>query len=402
MTIIVFIAVLFVLVMVHEAGHFFAARKFGVKVFEFGFGIPPRVFGWRRKIADQRRLNADSRGSYEFVRGNQELAPSEKTLFSLNWLPIGGFVKIKGENEEIPEPDSFSSKKAWKRIVILSAGVIGNILLAFFLFIPLFSITSETYVPDGVSLAGARVKNEQIKITNVTKGSPAERAGVREGDTLVSLNQNSFGEVGEVRTYILSHGEQEIAIELARKVGAQDLVPLRVSAKTEIIGGSEKPMLGIAMVRSVEMSYPFHLAVLKAGEATVVSFYQIAKGLVGVVANLVQGKGAGVDVSGPVGIATMTGQAARMGFLSLLQFMAILSLNLAFINIIPFPALDGGRILFILIEKFRGKKMRGNIEQVVNTVGFSLLLLLILFVSVKDVGQLGFVQKIIEGVKKVF
>ncbi len=396
-TLITFVFVLFVLVMIHEAGHFFAARKFGVKVFEFGFGIPPRIFGWRRKAADQRRLNADSRRSYEFVKGNQEPTPSEKTLFSLNWLPIGGFVKIKGENEEIPEQDSFSAQKAWKRIVILSAGVVGNILLAFVLFIPLFSITSETYVPEGVSLDGARVHNEQIKITAVTPGSPAERAGIKDGDTLVSLDSQAFEGVEGVRSYIVEHGNETMAIELKRE---SEIV--QTFAKPEWSESQGKPLLGIAMVRSVEMSYPIPLAVVKAGEATAVGFFQIAKGLVGVVINLVQGEGAGVDVSGPVGIAAMTGQAARMGFLSLLQFMAILSLNLAFINIIPFPALDGGRILFILIEKLRGKKMRGNIEQVVNTVGFSLLLLLILLVSVKDVGRLTVVRSIIDAVKGIF
>jgi len=392
-TLITFIFVLFVLVMIHEAGHFFAARKFGVKVFEFGFGLPPMVFGLRK--VDR---NAGGRwGRYEFVRGNQEPAHSGKTLFSLNWLPVGGFVRMKGENEEIPEPDSFSAQNAWKRVVILSAGVVGNILLAFVLFIPLFAITSETYVPDGVSLDGARVRNEQIKITSVIVGSPAERAGVREGDVLVSLNQQTFGGVEDVRSYIAERGSETISVELKR--GSEFV---QTSATPEWSESHGKPLLGIAMVRSVEMSYPFHLAVVKAGEATVVGFYQIARGLVGVIADLVQGKGAGVDLSGPVGIASMTGQAARMGFLSLLQFMAILSLNLAFINIIPFPALDGGRMLFIIIEKLRGRKMKVQVEQWVNTVGFSLLLLLILFVSVKDVGRLGLVQKIIDGVKGIF
>ncbi|MFA6533849.1 MAG: RIP metalloprotease RseP [Patescibacteria group bacterium] len=360
-TIVVFIAVLAVLVLAHEAGHFFTARRFGCQVEEFGFGFPPRIFGRR----------------------------SKKTgiLYSLNWIPLGGFVKIKGEDgENRDEPDSFGHKKAWQRAIILIAGVTMNFVLAVVLLTVGFGFGIPTALPTNLADLGpqARIANTETQIYLVAKDSPAEKAGLKSGDVILTLAGQTPASVTAVQDYLA--GEIDKAVNLTVRRDGQELAISVTPVYRDEIG---RGGIGIALARTGIVSYPWYWSLYygagAAGNLAVnilVAFYTIIK-------NLIIGQPVGMEVTGPVGIAVMTGEVARMGIIYMLQFIALLSINLAIINFLPLPALDGGRLLFLLIEKLRRRPVNQQIENFVHNLGFLLLMLLMVFVTYRDVVKWG-------------
>ncbi len=353
-TVLLFIVVLAVLVLVHELGHFLTARWFGIDVEEFGFGFPPRIFGVKKG----------------------------KTLYSLNWIPLGGFVKIKGEDDpNATGPGTFSHKPAWVRAIVIGAGVFMNLVLASLLF----AIGLTIGMPQAADSlpANARVRDRQVQIVEVLKDTPAAQAGFQVGDTIVSINGQSFTEVEDVQTLVNS-AEPPVVVEIRRgkETFTKDVTPVLEPT----IG---KRVMGVALVEAAKVSYPWYIAIVKGVQATgfylkeiLLSFWDLIKGLF-------VGQKSAVEFSGPVGIAVLTGRAARLGFTYLLQFAALLSINLAVINVLPIPALDGGRLLFIIIEKIRGRSVRPVVEAVIHRVAFFLLLALIVIVTAHDLGKYG-------------
>ena len=359
LTIIVFILILGLLVFVHELGHFISAKRAGVKVEEFGFGFPPRVFA--------------------FTKG--------ETTYSLNAIPIGGFVKIFGEEGDDNRSTSkraFYNKPIWQRAIILVMGVVMNMLIAGILLSIVHGIGIPSVVNPGQE---ANYRNVQIQIVEIAKNSPAEKAGIKVGDSILSLafgsEKTEIKEIDGVQKFIAFHSGQEITIEIKRgnEVLLKNLTP-------RINPPKDEGALGIAMSKTGLISYPWYQAILKGFAATgklfitmITVFYQLIKTLI------LKGTMIG-EVAGPVGIVVLTGQMVKLGLVYILQFTAILSINLALINILPFPALDGGRLLFLLIEKIKGKPIKFKTERFANSLGFAILIGLMLVVTLRDVIKL--------------
>ena len=357
-TVLLFIAILAILILVHEFGHFFAAKKSGVKVEEFGLGFPPRVFGVKRG----------------------------ETIYSINLLPIGGFVKIYGEDgEKKDDPRSFASKSIRLRSLIVGAGVLMNILLA----IVIFSIGHGVGLPQVINGQEniANIKNVQVRITDVSANSPAESAGFQLGDSIMGMELGAdtltdVKNIEDVQGFTSRHLGEEITISIAR--GNEIL-------KRNLVPRSDPPQgegaIGIAMLKTGEVSYPFYIAPLKGVESTFFVTVATLKAFGGIISDFATSGTLRGDLSGPVGIAVMTGQVQKMGFIFLLQFMALISINLAIINTLPFPALDGGRLLFFAIEKVKGSPVNQKYEKIAHTVGFALLILLMIAITFRDVGK---------------
>lgn len=355
LTIAVFIILLGLLVFVHELGHFLAARFFGIKVDEFGFGFPPRILGWQKS--------------------------PKSTIYSLNWIPLGGFVKIKGEQGEGQEDiDSFASKPAWQRFVVLVAGVVMNIILCAVLLIIGFQVGVPTMINE---YTGGIQREVKLQVADVLPGSPAAIAGIKAGDVLLTLAGRQMRTPQEVQYFI--EPRDHISLDVIVKRGQKELhfgvTPLNAPNGTGAV-------IGVALAQTAIVSYPTWTAVVKGLQATGQLLWEIIHAFGMLIKNLVSEGQVSANLSGPVGIAIITGQVVQMGWLYLLQFAALLSINLAIINFLPFPALDGGRALFILIEKIRGRAVDVHLENWFHTIGFLLLLLLVAVITYRDIVHL--------------
>lgn len=380
LTIIVFLIVLSALVLAHELGHFMTARKFGVTAEEFGLGFPPRIFG----VQIWKELNKKA-SSWRLIRGARELTDEDKkygTVYSLNWLPLGGFVKIKGENGEGEnEPDSFASRPVWQRAVMLSAGVIMNIILAMVLIIVGFMVGLPQSLDSGLD-ARASVSDRKIQIVQVIKGSPAESAELKIGDEIIGIDNNKFSNFEELQNYVNS----KIGLELDYKI-KRGQVLLDKPITPVLMPETGKGGIGVALSETGIVRYPWHLAIWEGFKTTFVLIWLIIAAFYELIKGLIFGQGVTADLAGPVGIATITGQVARMGLVYLMQFTALLSVNLAVINFLPFPALDGGRFLFLIIEKIKRAPVKREVENLIHNIGFVLLMLLVLVVTFRDVAK---------------
>lgn len=426
LTIIIFIIVLSVLVFAHELGHFMMARKFGVRAEEFGFGFPPRAFGlqiWRerelKKIAESENIKMEIGASpfidgseiiketiidekceideafwvrkFRFIRGSREIRQDEQkygTVYSLNWLPLGGFVKIKGENGEGEnEPDSFASRPIWQRAFMLSAGVVMNIILAAVL-ISAGLMVGLPQALDGQLDARAQVSDKKIQIVQVIKNTPAASAGLQIGDTILSIDNKNFANYSELQNYVAANIGRKLSYKIQRGQDITEAVIVPELMKETGQGG-----IGIAITETGLVSYPWYLAVWEGIKMTIILTWAIILAFYELIKGLILGQGVTADLAGPVGIATLTGQVARLGFVYLLQFTALLSINLAVINFLPFPALDGGRILFLIIEKIKRSPVKKEVEGAIHNLGFILLMALVLLVTLRDVARFGDVFK---------
>jgi len=384
LTIIIFVLVLSILVFAHELGHFYTARRFGVRAEEFGLGFPPRVIGWYKNRSGRWRQVVGGRSVESLETDPDEsLQPAPgQTVYSLNALPIGGFVKIKGENGEgKEEPDSFGFQKIWKRIIILSAGVAMNIILAWLLL----SVGFMIGLPQATDSAGdsAQVRESQVNIVDVLAGSPAERAGIQPGDIVLSINGQPVATDSELQDGVAVAAGQETVLAIRREGGDTAVTVIPEAAATD-----QRATIGVSIFSSGLVRYPFFAAFWEGAKMTVWLIGEIGRAFSNLFAQIFRGHDVSDQFAGPVGIATITGQAARLGFSYLLQFAALLSLNLAVLNILPFPALDGGRILFLVIEKIKGRPVRKEVEAIIHNAGFLLLILLVVFITYKDIIKL--------------
>lgn len=349
-TIALFLIILSILVLAHECGHFFVARFFGVHVDEFGLGFPPRIKAWKRG----------------------------PIAYSLNWLPLGGFVKLKGEQgESATDPDSFAAKPIWQRIIILVAGVAMNVVLAVLLLTIGFSFGMPQVVDTDEVNAGSGGAHS-IQIVNVLPDSPAEKSGIQLGDIITSINGQQYQKIADVQRAIAEQNGVPVTVEIARGDKA-----LNLTVTPQSNGESEPGRIGIGLAKTAVVSYPIHQAFILAIKTTGVLIIGIAAMLWNALTRL-----AFDGFVGPVGIASYTATAAQLGFAYLINLMAQLSVSLAVINVLPIPALDGGRVLFALVEKVRGRSLRPVLENAIHVVGFFALILLLLTVTVRDIGRL--------------
>jgi regulator of sigma E protease len=379
LTIITFIIILAVLVFVHEIGHFFVARIFGVRCDEFGFGYPPRIFG----------IYKNHNSKWKFVWRNKDVTDAKSTVYSLNWIPLGGFVKIKGIEDFPGEKgsnnqgagNSFAEQKAWKRACILSAGVVMNVVLAG-VIISLGLMIGMPQVVDNASPL-AEVKDKKVQVFEVLPNTPAQTAGLQVGDVITNIDGTEVRDVAFLQDYTDRHANQTVRYTIMRLDEKMDKYAVPVMMND--VGRSG---IGVSISTVGTVKYPWYQAIWQGFKITFITFWAIVVAIFGVLKGLFMGHGA-ESISGPVGIAKMTGQMARMGFVYVLQFTAILSLNLAILNFLPIPALDGGRILFLIIEKIKRSPVKKQTEALIHNIGFMVLMLLIVLVTFKDINSLG-------------
>jgi len=368
----IFFFVLTLLVLIHEFGHYIAARICGVKAEEFGFGFPPRAIGFTRVGGIWKKVSRKDRASYP------------NTIWSLNYLPLGGFVRLKGEmGDHIEDKDSFLKKNGWQKFFILAAGVFMNWLLAVMIFSGglMVGIPSDLdHVP-----AGAILSQEHIEITYVLEGSGAANAGVLPGDEIISIQDTAPQDITEAKRLLATKEEGSI-----RKLAImRDGQPLTIEASSAYIKDLNGPGFGILLAKVGLARFSPPKALLQGVVLTNAYTYQVITGFWSLIHDLVIRKPVGAEVSGPIGIAMLTGKIAKSGTWALLQFTALLSINLAVINFLPIPALDGGRAVFVIIEGIRRRRNNPRFEATVHQIGFFALLLLIVFVTIHDIQQYG-------------
>lgn len=361
MTIVLFLLILSLLVFVHELGHFVAARRFGMPVEEFGFGFPPRLWGIKKG----------------------------GTLFSINLIPFGGFVRIEGETTSTnPAPKSFAAATLPKKLLVLAAGVFMNYLLGWVLFTGVL-INGVTQNPADVP-AGQAVKVDQRRIELfVTPDSPAAKAGLQTGDQLVSANGQIFASTDELIAYTK---EQQRPI---LRVTAQRHGQTIQAEVTPRAASGDDPAYGFGVESLARVRYAWLSAPWYGLQTTATLTAQTFVGFGQVIRTLVTTGQVSQDVSGPVGIAVLTGQVRQLGFSAILQFIGILSVSLAVINFLPLPALDGGRAGLAIIERTRRRPLNPRFEQVFHATGFYLLIALLIAISVRDVQKFNVVSRLI-------
>lgn len=360
MSIIIFIIILSALVIVHELGHFLVARYFGIRVDEFGLGFPPRakkLFVWK------------------------------DTPFTLNWLPFGGFVKIFGENPEniatnnnleveLPS-NSFQSKNRCIQALVLVAGVFGNFIFAWLLvslgFITGLPVSSDFPVP---------VENSRTTITLVLPESPAFLAGLKSGDAIISVSRNGISsEISpENISAFIGQSFEPITFEVERgkEISKKVIVP-----KEGIVSG--RPAVGISMDTIGIAKLLPHQALWYGFKTTSKLTLLTGRAIFTFISEALGGRADLSSVTGPVGIVGMVGDVRELGFAYLLTFAALISINLSIINLLPFPALDGGRLLFVLVESVTRRPVPPRIFNALNTAGFAFLIFLMILITIRDV-----------------
>lgn len=370
MVILIVIVSLSILILVHELGHFLLAKLFGVKVEEFGLGFPPRL--WKKKIGE--------------------------TVYSLNLLLFGGFVKIFGEDGEkqsqptnAPESTkiripsghsdvfvdldrgrSFAAQPIWQRSVIVLAGIFMNLILGWLVLSVVFMLGSPSH----------------LMVADVASDSPASGAGLSRGDFILEISQ-----AGKILSDPVKASD---FIEFMKDAkGEQVLLKVQHQGaikEVEVAGRQNPPAgqgpLGVSLVEAGFPAEPFFKSIGTAFTTTIKTTGLIVVAFVNLFGKIFVSPEVLETVSGPVGIFALASQAGSMGLVYLLQLMALISLNLAVLNFIPFPALDGGRFLFLILEKIKGSPISPKFQRVVNTVGFAFLIVLMVIVTVRDISRL--------------
>ncbi|MCI5108306.1 MAG: site-2 protease family protein [Candidatus Pacebacteria bacterium] len=335
MTILLFLIVLGSLVFVHELGHFVVAKIFGIRVDEFGLGFPPKIVSFKKG----------------------------ETVYSLNIIPFGGFVKIYGEDPEEKGERSFVSKNRWIQAGVLVAGVLCNMLFAWLLISVSFMMGQPTPASYGP------VENPQVTVLSVEEGYPAKEAGIKEGDVILAESSESLIES--------ISGEEEVEITYIR--GEEEFTKT-IETQDGIIGISVDD-IGI-------LKLPFFSAFIEGFKTTYSLTKLITVELGKFFGRAFTGSANFSEVTGPVGIISLVGEASRLGLVHLITFTALISIHLAIINLVPFPALDGGRLLFVAIEGITRKTIPIKFFQYANLIGFAILMILMVVVTYNDI--LGF------------
>lgn len=361
MSIITFLAVLFVLILVHEFGHYITAKWSKMRVDEFSIGFPPRIFSWKRG----------------------------ETEYTLGAIPIGGYVKIYGENgEDAATPDTpraFSHRPRILQAIVLIAGVTMNVLLAFVLFAATYMMGVSTTVEEGKQSPEAR-----LSILSVLPNSPADSAGLVPGDVITGVRSGTDAEPAllpsEISGYIVARDGVPIEMTIAR--GDTEKVVTVIPEKISVPGEEDRARAGFVMGLVEKIEYSPQESLVRAGEDTVDGLVSITVGIATLIGDSIKGDADLASVAGPIGIAGLVGDASRFGLAALLSFTALISLNLAVINMLPLPALDGGRLIMVGIEAVIRRPLNTRYVGLVNLFGFGLLLLLMVVVTINDIVRL--------------
>jgi len=343
------------LLILHELGHFIFAKKFGVKVEEFGIFYPPRIFA--KKIGE--------------------------TIYSLNLLPLGAFVKMH-ETKDEKDSRAFGAKSFWQRALIILGGVLSFWLISAILFSIVMGLGFSQAITDEVNENLTGVK---VQIVQVLSNSPAENVGLIVGDSIKQITINNqqltINKIKEVQEFISAHQGEEIVLTIERGKDILD-VPLtpRVSPPED-----EGPM-GVALVRTAQKKYPFGKALLEGILITLKTTYFALAGWGMALKNLFLGVPTGVELTGPVGIFSLLSQAASYNISYFLQFVATISIYIALCNALPIPLTDGGKLLFLSIEELRGKKIPERLENTINSIFLFLLIALMILITIKDIKRI--------------
>jgi regulator of sigma E protease len=364
MSILLFFLVLFALILVHELGHFLVAKRYGIRVDEFGIGFPPKAIG--KKYGE--------------------------TEYTLNWLPIGGFVRIFGEDptdEALRDgPDknrAFVWKPKWVQALVLVAGVTMNALFAWFLFAIVYMAGMPTAIdPEQIT----EVRDPQLLVTAVMPESPAADAGLQAGDRIVSIEAPGATLTepllpDDVSAFISSRGGEELTFIYRR--GGEETTAVVVPRQNVVEDDPTRPAAGFGMVLSGITTLPPHEAIFQAGIRTAEMLWVITVEIFKFFGNAITFNADLSQVAGPVGIVGLVGDASELGLVYLLLFTATISLHLVVINLLPIPALDGGRLLFVFIEAIKGSPIKPAVAILANRIGFALLILLMIAVTFNDV-----------------
>lgn len=354
-SIILLIAILGLIIFVHELGHFAVAKWFGIRVDEFGMGFPPRAV---------------------------KLFSRKGTDYTLNWIPFGGFVKIYGE-DSLPQDDpdfkrSMVAKPWWQQILVLVAGVSMNVLLAWIIFSGMFFVGTPSVIAPGVTPVG----KTELTVLEVREVSPAARDGIQVGDVIekVSYDQGILTQPtpdGFIQFIQAIPDQTPVTLTILREG-----VPQTITTAPTFGIIPDKVALGVSLERVGDVpGLPFFTSLAQGAHMTVSTLRDTAKGFQQLFTGVL-----GLDhVSGPIGLTKVIGSAERIGAHAVWMLIAMISLNLALINILPFPALDGGRVLFVLIETITRRKLPSSFVFWVNTGAFILLIGLMVIISIKDV-----------------
>lgn len=345
-TLIIAFLSLIALMVIHEFGHFIIAKKFGVRVDEFGIGYPPRIFG--KKIGE--------------------------TIYSINLLPLGAFVRIYGEAGGVDDYRSFAQLKIWKRVMIVLGGVIAFWIASIILFSIVFMLGADIPVGDQTLDGLADIK---IKIVSVAADSPAFSAGIKTGDAILNIDK-----IADFQKIAEDNKGKEIILTIERQGEVFD-----VSLTPRISPPENQGPIGVGLERMATLikKYPWYQAPIQGAIYCGQSTANALAGLYGVFINLVSGKGvpSGAEFAGPLGITVFLARAVDYGPGFFLYFIGVISVFIAIFNLFPIPALDGGKLIFLLIEKIRKKPVSVKVEQSI-TVGFFILLIAMsIFVTIK-------------------
>ena len=345
LTLIYFIVILLVVITIHEFGHFIFAKMFGVYVYEFSIGMGPKIFSKKGKNGE--------------------------TDYSIRAIPIGGYVQLAGEeiddDKSVPKDRKMYSKPAWQRFLIMFFGPMNNFILAIILLL-LYGL-----------IWGAPILTPVL--TEVLEGYPAEEAGLVVGDTILEVNNHKTSTIDDVQLYFtLAKQGQTVSLKVKKADGIPERVD--ITPKKEKVDGKETYKFGIAFGGDTEKG------LFASIKYSFVKFGALMKQMTVVVKSLFTGKLSLKNMSGPVGIYSIVGSTASNGISSVVQLVALLSVNVGFINLIPFPAFDGGRILFLIIEKIKGSPVTTKTENIIHGIGFVLLMLLLLYITFNDILRL--------------
>ena len=347
-----FIVVLGVLIFFHEFGHFIVARLFGVGVEKFSLGFGPRLFGKKIGITDYR----------------------------LSAIPLGGYVKMIGEDPDAEVapgdiPISFTHKHVAKRILIVAAGPLFNLFLAVVIFFGIFAF-SGTYII-------------KPSIGEVRSGSPAFAAGLQKGDLITAIDGAIISNWDEMAKFINASKGQAIRVTVRRNDSSRELSIRPKQVTTQNIFGEDiqRYIIGITASGDVETK---KLNLGQAFSESLAQTYRVSKLMVVIIAKLIKGDISAKTLGGPIMIAQMAGDSAKAGMVSLISFIALISINLAIINLLPIPILDGGHLLFFLIEAVKGSPVSIKVREVAQQVGLFVLILLMILVFYNDITRLFF------------
>ncbi|MBL7156146.1 MAG: site-2 protease family protein [Candidatus Pacebacteria bacterium] len=338
---------LIILLTLHEFSHFIMAKKFGVEVQEFGIGYPPKLIG--KKFKD--------------------------TIYSLNLIPFGAFIKV---NEK-----DLKNKPIWQRGVIISAGIVSFWIISAVIISLIFYIGAPAQVLD----EEINLKDPKVQIVSVVPDSPAGQVNLQIGDTIQKLEINDqeliINKIGQVQTFTEQNKGKEVVLTIMR---GNEVLEINIIPRVSPPQGQGS--LGIGLARTAIKKYSFFQAIWQGILTTINLTWQIILGLYQIFKNLILRKPSGAEIMGPVGIMDIFVKAGSLGFIYFLQTIALISLNVAVINALPIPVVDGGRLAFLALEKIRKKPLSDQTEQKINAVFFLLLILMMVFVTAKDIGRL--------------